>query len=236
MAGTEDDDAPEADESAVPSAAAVESPTADEVEGETLPLLELLERGVIEPPEAPYSWTNWVRWRAAAGARPEGTPAFSQRESRLWRTTMQALFGVEWRQAIPPIPAAEAAALTERANARPAAQAAASAAPLPPSRRNVPAQQGGRPPATAAEHRDLLALADVASNSAESEGSWRDLSIEELEGILCSPFKPGLESLSEFERRMARARAVLALRGVASDAPENPASHRGGSASRRLPS
>ncbi len=59
MAGTEAEDVAAAAEAetdqAALLAAAAESPTADEVEGDTRPLLELLEHGIIEPPEVPFS-------------------------------------------------------------------------------------------------------------------------------------------------------------------------------------
>jgi hypothetical protein len=92
------------------AAAATEvSPTADEVEGRGEPLLTLIEQGDIDAPERPLAWTEWTRWRSASGQRPRVAGAFTLRESRLWRTTMEALFGLDWRrqlalpqQSVPP--------------------------------------------------------------------------------------------------------------------------------------
>ena len=55
---------------------------------------------------------------------------------------------------------------------------------------------------------------DDAASSADSEGSWRDTSSEDLERMLKTPFRPGVEALQGFERRLSRSRAVLALRGI----------------------
>ena len=42
---------------------------------------------------------------------------------------------------------------------------------------------------------------DDAASSADSEGSWREMSSEALERMLQTAFRPGAETLQEFERR-----------------------------------
>ena len=81
-------------------ATVVESPTADELEGSPLPLLDLIEQGDIDPPEAPLSWSDWTLWRSGEGRRPRTARNISQRESRLWRAVMVALFGGDWQQQV----------------------------------------------------------------------------------------------------------------------------------------
>ena len=44
------------------------------------------------------------------------------------------------------------------------------------------------------------------------------MSNEELESVLADTFRVKDETLLQFERRIARARTVLALRGIATDA------------------
>ena len=202
------EDAGAAAAAAVAAAAAEVSPTADEVEGRGEPLLELIERGDIDAPEHPLAWTAWTRWRSLTGQRPRSVGAFTQKESRLWRTTMEALFGADWRQqlqlALPPraapLPAvsAEPASQAERIVLRPASQA---------ERNETRAEM------EPVSHFQL----DDADSSADSEGSWRDASSEDLEQMLKTPFRPGAETLQAFERRLSRSRAVLALRGIATN-------------------
>ena len=210
---TDPDDTPPApalaDAGVAAAAAAEVSPTADEVEGRGEPLLALIERGEIDAPEQPLAWTAWTRWRSLSGQRPRSAVAFSQTESRLWRTTMEALFGAEWRQHVPqPQPAALLpAASAEHTEMRPAAQA-----------ENIvlrPAVLAVRTYETRAEAEppSRFQLDDNAS-SADSEGSWRDASSEDLERMLKTPFWPGAETLQAFERRVSRSRAVLAVRGI----------------------
>ncbi len=123
------------------AAAAEVSPTADEVEGRGEPLLELIERGDIDAPEHPLAWTAWTRWRYLTGQRPRSVGAFTQKESRLWRTTMDALFGADLRQqlqlALPPraapLPAVSAgpASQAERIVLRPATHRPTGTKPQP---------------------------------------------------------------------------------------------------------
>ena len=191
------------------AAAAEVSPTADEVEGRGEPLLELIERGEIDAPEQPLAWTAWTRWRSLSGQRPRSAGAFSQRESRLWRTTMEALFGPEWRQqlALPQPAALLPAASAEHTEMRPAAQAERMVLrPAVLAERTYETRAEVEPPG----HFQL----DDAASSADSEGSWRDTSSEDLERMLKTPFRPGVETLQGFERRLSRSRAVLALRGI----------------------
>jgi hypothetical protein len=175
------------------AAAAEVSPTADEVEGRGEPLLELIERGDIDAPEQPLAWTAWTRWRSLTGQRPRSAGAFTQRESRLWRPTMEALFGAEWRQqlqlALPQQAAPPPAVSAEHTEMRPAAQA----------ERIVlrPAVLAERTYETRAEAEPVSHFQlDDAASSADSEGSWRDASSEDLEQMLKTPFRPGTETVA----------------------------------------
>ena len=128
---------------------------------------------------------------------------------------MEALFGPEWRQqlALPQHAALRPAASAEHTEMRPAALA----------ERMVlrPAVLAERTYETRAEVEPLghFQLDDAAS-SADSEGSWRDASSEDLERMLKTAFRPGAETLQEFERRLSRSRAVLALRGIQTNQAE----------------
>ena len=90
-------DANSGEQLADPASSEALSPTADEVEGSQLPLVTLLETGVIEPLEFPLSWSQWRSWRFREGRRPRDQLPTTSRESRLWRQTMEYLFGANWQ-------------------------------------------------------------------------------------------------------------------------------------------
>ena len=188
------------------------SPTADEVQGSALPLVEAINRGEIEPPERPLAWQEWTTWRAAAGARPRQTSACSQKESRLWKTTMSSLFGEDWRAEL----ATARALAVEHASRSPDRRGGAST----PSEEVSPSPEGrnvwSSPPRSRPGAED--AEADEKQSSVGSEGSWRNMSNEEVETVLTDAFRVKEETLAAYERRVARARAVLQLRGIVSDA------------------
>jgi len=61
---------------------------------------------------------------------------------------------------------------------------------------------------------------DDGASSPGSEGSWRDLSDNEVLAILTTPFRVGKDTLQGFERRLTRARVVLALREIPASAED----------------
>ena len=189
------------------------SPTADEVHGSTLSLVEMINRGDIEPPENPFTWMEWTQWRAAEGSRPRLTGAFSKRESRLWRTTMASLFGEGWN--------AELAAVRERAALHDNRITDQGEEVSSPSEGHSPSTGGRRvwrSPKRTRPGGEEGAVEGELQSSAGSEGSWRNMSNEDVEAMLTDAFRVNDETLVDYERRIARARAVLQLRGIASDA------------------
>ena len=52
------------------------SPTADEVQGHTLPLVEMINRGDIEPPDHPLSWVEWTQVARSCRLAPEASQCF----------------------------------------------------------------------------------------------------------------------------------------------------------------
>jgi hypothetical protein len=200
-------------------AAAVVSPTADEVEGSALPLMQLIEIGEIISPEAPLSWTGWISWRAAAGRRPRESRVASERESRLWRFTMTTLFGAAWQSEL----AASRGRVLPAALADDEGGAIARTPPRPAADADIRVWRSQSPDARLAfiaGARGVDDPADDTFSSAGSEGSWRGMADEEVEAVLASSFQPGEETLQQFERRIARARAVLSLRGIVTSAAD----------------
>ena len=86
---------------------AAETPLAlgPEVSDSELTLIESVQQGIVEEPPL-MAWNAWQRWRSGAGRRPptprepEQRPAFVRREAALWRQLMEAVHGVNWRDAL----------------------------------------------------------------------------------------------------------------------------------------
>ena len=160
-------------------------------------LLEAMRTDLIEPLPAPLFWNDWQRWcrldglRPAYPADPEARRIMNNAEPALWKATMEACFGLDWRSQIPADPAAVAA---------------------PPSPPPAPRLAAGESP---------LALEDKDPGSVQSgvpsEGSWRDVTPGALSAALLLPFDPKTEDLPTYERRVARARASLVARSLPFD-------------------
>ena len=175
--------AAEAEAAGAPLAAGVE------VEGFDGSLLEAIAEGLVPSPPV-MQFGAWVRWRAFEGRRLRTAEAIASSEAALWRDTMEAVHGENWR----------AAMRTRRATVAPAVEP-------PPSPR-----AGGA--------LALAALIDTpprgAGNASDatgafSEGSWGPLADDEGR----ERFERDLgvtESMLDFERRLLRARAVMTLR------------------------
>ena len=126
---------------------------------------------------------------------------------------MASLFGEDWQ--------AELAAARTRAASHDNRVADQGAEVSSPSEVHSPTAGGRRvwrSPKRTRPDGEEDAAADELQSSAGSEGSWRNMSNEEVEAMLTDAFRVKEESLVAFERRVARARAVLQLRVIASDA------------------
>ena len=81
--------------------------TQQEVSGHPdLTLLEAIQSGVVSDPGL-LGWNEWERWRVQevdGGLRPtmlvDGVATDNRFESTLWRSTMEALHGSDWRMAL----------------------------------------------------------------------------------------------------------------------------------------
>ena len=80
-----------------PGAAAAPVAPAAEVADFEGSLLEAVAEGHVQAPEGPLTFRGWIRWRAGAGRRHRAAPPVASSESGLWRSTMLALFGEDWR-------------------------------------------------------------------------------------------------------------------------------------------
>ena len=72
-----------------------------EVSGSEVSLAECIANGSVPKPEL-GDWNTWVFWRRGAGRRPEvslGDPlsTSARQEADLRRSTMQKLYGADWR-------------------------------------------------------------------------------------------------------------------------------------------
>ena len=72
-----------------------------EVSGSELTLQEAMNTGLLPQPEL-MTFNAWQRWRAGPGGRPtlkkgDRYSTSSGEEANLWRTTMEALYGSDWR-------------------------------------------------------------------------------------------------------------------------------------------
>ena len=118
----------------------------------------------------------------------------SQREGRLWRETMKALFDADLQKQLE----RRKGAATSLVAVTAAEEAADSPGPFLSSRAD-----------------GLEDVDDAASSVGGSEGSWRDMSGDEVMHLLAAPISLKDESLVVYERRIARAQRILQVRRIA---------------------
>ena len=72
-----------------------------EVTQSDLTLAEAIEAGEIPQPPL-MGWKTWMSWRKFVGKRPvtnvDGGTTHNRLESRLWKATMEGLYGEEWME------------------------------------------------------------------------------------------------------------------------------------------
>ena len=74
----------------------LETPT--DVRGLVGSLFELIVAGLVPEPPGPLDWKQFQKYRATLGGRPtvrrgDGRSLSSADESRVWRSTMESLYG-----------------------------------------------------------------------------------------------------------------------------------------------
>ena len=195
-----------------------------EVDGYDGTLAAAFSEGLLEAPE-PMSWNSWQTWRSRVGKKPasrrdaEGTKL----EALLWRSTMAELYGDEWRELIgtpsqprsevspPPVIHEDAASnLPAVHRMTPSAPSAISAGATSRIASSPLADLGAS---------QVVARAKADDNaSAFSEGSWRGMHDTDLWSMIKAPFDAEVDDISQYERRLLRAQALLVARGLVVDA------------------
>ena len=70
-----------------------------EVAGSAERLSAMIDKGDIPRPEL-MAFNQWLRWRSTTGRRPllkrDGEFTSMEKESELWKATMQYLYGDDW--------------------------------------------------------------------------------------------------------------------------------------------
>ena len=199
------------------------SPTADEVEGYGGTLLKACSDGLIETPK-PMAWNAWQTWRSRVGLRPASrrSPANVKREAVLWRSTMAELYADEWRELISTPSQHRGAGETLTGDG---ANLAGGARPevhrLTPSATSAGLRTPVQSLADVAAGQVVLRAARPRADdnvSAFSEGSWRGMSDQDLWQMVKAPFDAEVDDISQYERRLLRAQALLSTRGLVADA------------------
>ena len=78
--------------------------TQQEVSGyPELRLLDAIQNGTVPEPGLLH-WNEWEKWRSTVGLRPtvknDGVTTDNRYEAELWKSTMVALYGEQWRTAL----------------------------------------------------------------------------------------------------------------------------------------
>ena len=158
------------------------SPTADEVVGYAGTLESAIDDNSMFEPPPPLIWRRFDAWRIATRSRPASLRVNSglTREQRIWQRVMLHYHGEGWREA--------AQALDEETWQNTLEEVAFSAHDLEDAREAEAnaAESDRRQAADAASAPNLpgLTRADDLGSVAESEGSWRSLSMGELQHLL----------------------------------------------------
>ena len=102
-----------------------------EVTQSDLTLAEAIEAGEIPQPPL-MGWKAWMSWRKFVGKRPvtnvDGGTTHNRLESKLWKATMESLYGEEWME---DPRSSEAAAQRDGSDTRPSAGAPGAGAVTP---------------------------------------------------------------------------------------------------------
>ncbi len=178
-------------------------------------LAEAIASGaVLEPPLVNYQ--SWISWRAGEGLRPtmkkSGHSTTSRQEAELWKTTMEARYGTDWRSLL------EDAELLRAEEAEAAAQREAElrrdAAPTGVEEGTVPGagseelpkaspSEGGGQPEPGRRREDTASVGSSAPPTPRA-----------LRRLLDAKFEPDKESYAEYEGRVNRMVVAMNSLGI----------------------
>ena len=157
-----------------------------EVSGTNASLAACIADGSVPKPKL-LDWQDWLKWRKGPGMRPRrdrgdpDTTALKQ-ESVLWRSTMQRLYGEDWR-ALLEEQQAEEAEEDEEADAESVTGGVRSAGASVVSASAAPAASAGATATPQRLRQTLLEEFDAAAETASEHRQRMDLVMEQLESL-----------------------------------------------------
>ena len=170
------------------------------------------------------AWNTWQQCGSRVGLRPPSRrgPSNVKREAVLWRSTMAELYGEDWRELIGTPSQHRGASEARSGEANAAGDARPEVHQLTPSATSAGIRTPVQSLADVAAGQVVLRAARPRADdnfSAFSEGSWRGMSDQDLWQMVKAPFDAEVDDISQYERRLLRAQALLSSRGLVADAP-----------------